>query len=474
MTNPTETIEQLEPYQGLRPYTEKDKAKFFGRDADRKILIDKILANKLTLLFAASGVGKSSLLQAGVLPQLKDPKHENLDAVYFNDWVSPPLTGLKRTVLHYLKQEHYLDPTIPQEHIPVNQELKDLLGFCALFTRQPLILILDQFEEFFRYQRYLIEYKPFIQQLSAAITDRNTPVAVVISMREDFALELNEFKTHLPTLLFENFYRLERLTCESAYIAIETPIKHLGYRYENGFVTKLLADLSAREVNPHSGSPIAEPIDTVEPAYLQIVCSQLWEVNKNDPERILRYATYEGKGMAKGLLKSYVKDTINQFSTTEQRLASQAFNHLVTRRGAKMAYTADALAKAIEGTPAQLAIVLERLEQGRILRSQSRQGERWYELYHDLFSNPIEQWNDVFKAKQRNRGAVIVTASFLIAGVVLYALYDIGVNYTNQHLRLSVKPEVSNTIEVYRGKSNSRDLFHLQRYQTETGYLQRK
>lgn len=296
MTTPAATIEQLEPYQGLRPYTEKDKGKFFGRDADCRILIDKILANRLTLLFAASGVGKSSLLQAGVLPQLKDPKHENLDAVYFTDWVSSPLAGLKQAVPHYLRQERYLDPTIPQEHIPLNHELKELLGFCALFTRQPLILILDQFEEFFRYQRYLIDYKPFIRQLAAAIADRNTPIAVVISMREDFALELNEFKPHLPTLLFENFYRLERLTCESACVAIENPIKHLGYRYENGFITKLLDDLSAGETRPHSVSPIAEPIDTVEPAYLQIVCSQLWEMNKNDPEKTLRYANLRRQG----------------------------------------------------------------------------------------------------------------------------------------------------------------------------------
>lgn len=59
------------PYKGLRPYEEEDRDNFFGRDEDCRILIDKILANRLTLLFAASGVGKSSLLQAAVLPHLK-------------------------------------------------------------------------------------------------------------------------------------------------------------------------------------------------------------------------------------------------------------------------------------------------------------------------------------------------------------------------------------------------------------------
>jgi hypothetical protein len=95
--------QQAEPYKGLRPYQEKDQNNFFGRDAERKVLIDKILANRLTLLFAASGVGKSSLLQAAVLPLLKDPGRENLDPVYYNDWVTSPLIDLKQTVLTTLK-----------------------------------------------------------------------------------------------------------------------------------------------------------------------------------------------------------------------------------------------------------------------------------------------------------------------------------------------------------------------------------
>ena len=56
------------PYPGLRPYREDEQNSFFGRDIDSKVLIDKILVHRLTLLFAATGVGKSSLLQAAVLP----------------------------------------------------------------------------------------------------------------------------------------------------------------------------------------------------------------------------------------------------------------------------------------------------------------------------------------------------------------------------------------------------------------------
>ena len=50
---------QSSPYPGLRPYREDEKENFFGRDADREILVDKLLSNRLTLLFAATGVGKA-------------------------------------------------------------------------------------------------------------------------------------------------------------------------------------------------------------------------------------------------------------------------------------------------------------------------------------------------------------------------------------------------------------------------------
>ena len=196
------------PYKGLRPYTEADQNRFFAREADCKILIDKILANRLTLLFAASGVGKSSLLQAAVLPQLKHPGQENLDVVYHNDWVTKPLAGLKQVVLKTLQARGRVDSEVLPEKLE-EQSIKDFFGFCTLFTRRPLVVMLDQFEEFFQYQRYRADFRPFIRQLAALITDRETPVAVVISMREDFALELNAFKPALPTLLFENFYRLE-------------------------------------------------------------------------------------------------------------------------------------------------------------------------------------------------------------------------------------------------------------------------
>jgi len=59
------------PYVGLRDFTEDYAEFFFGRDADRQLITGNLRASRLTLLYAQSGVGKSSLLRAGVVPRLR-------------------------------------------------------------------------------------------------------------------------------------------------------------------------------------------------------------------------------------------------------------------------------------------------------------------------------------------------------------------------------------------------------------------
>ncbi|TXH59801.1 MAG: ATP-binding protein [Thiothrix sp.] len=208
-----------DPYLGLRPYEESEKDNFFGRDAERSIVLDKLLVQRLTLLFAASGVGKSSLLNAAVLPQLKDPFGENLTVICYRDWVIQPIEGLCSAVREAI-------PAASQ--YPGAENLVDLLRFCCLFTRHPVILILDQFEEFFRYQSGKEDYPALIEQLTALILNTALPVNVLVSMREDFALELNAFKPKLPSLLFENYYRLERMTPAAARVAILEPVEPWG------------------------------------------------------------------------------------------------------------------------------------------------------------------------------------------------------------------------------------------------------
>jgi hypothetical protein len=90
----------------------------------------------------------------------------------------------------------------------------------------------------------------------------------------------------------------------------------------------LLDDLLSRELDRLSHSPVVELLETVEPPYLQIVCEQLWELNKTAPEKTLQLKTYETAGKAKGILKSHLKTTLSGFNTSEKNVISMAFHYL--------------------------------------------------------------------------------------------------------------------------------------------------
>src|SRR5262249_37090617 len=94
------------PYKGLMPYTEEDAPFFFGRDAEREIIIANLMPSRLTLLYGPSGVGKSSVLRAGVAHNLRWLARESLDetgspqfvVVVFNSWRDDPVAGLEARV----------------------------------------------------------------------------------------------------------------------------------------------------------------------------------------------------------------------------------------------------------------------------------------------------------------------------------------------------------------------------------------
>jgi HEAT repeat protein len=455
----------MEPYKGLRPYEEQDQDNFFGREAEKHILVDKILTNKLTLLFASSGVGKSSLLQAAVIPHLKAPAGEYLDVVYHKNWFADPITDLKQTLIDYFKEEDIDDNSL---------ELKEFLQLYTNFSSEPLVIILDQFEEFFHYQRGKKRFQPFIEQLTQAILDRDTPTTFVISMREDFALELNAFKSELPTLLFQNFYRLEKLTKDKAKQAIVEPVERCGFSYEKGLLETLLDDLSRREqaVRLDAGDKdFLESPDFVEPPNLQMVCMQLWEADKNNPHSLITQATYDSKGKATGLLNTYFLDKINQLSSTEKKLASGAFDYLVSKYGTKRAERLDELSKKLRVNKPTLEKTLDRLKKDYILSKPVRGQIVWYELYHDIFVNPVSAWNGRYKNRQRIKKVAIGTVAVFISGALVFAGYDGWLNYKSYHLRLSLKAGISDTVEVYLGKKGSYDFFRQQTFLYETSYV---
>ncbi|XOF35105.1 MAG: HEAT repeat domain-containing protein [Candidatus Electrothrix sp. YB6] len=443
----------FQPYIGLRPFTEQEKDRFFGRSRESSILLDKIRANRLTLLLAASGVGKSSLLQAGIMPALRTDS--NIELIYYNVWSASP-QAFKQSV-----SEHYGEPY-------KEVYLKSILRSCTLFSSGQLVLLLDQFEELFNYHRFKPEFRPFIEELSAAILDRSLPVSFVFSMREDFALELNAFKEFLPGV-FDNYFRLEKLTREQARLAIEKPLEKTCYSFapqtgtQEALLDQVLDDLAKREQERQFGVQellkLKELPLLVEPPHLQIVCQELWQHHRDDEakQKQITHAAYERAGRTAGILNSYFLRKISAFNEKEQKVASAAFDHLIGQRATKIAHSLARLADLTRFQEDELKPVLEKLQEEFILRRQKRGEEFWYELYHDIFSESIDKWNREFKQRQRVKRLTLGGVAVLIACGMLFAANDWRANYYGRYL--ASKEGVFDRIEVHQGTENGLDLF---------------
>ncbi|XCN72772.1 MAG: ABC transporter ATP-binding protein [Candidatus Electrothrix aestuarii] len=464
-----------EPYIGLRPFRENEQDRFFGRDSEISILLDKIRANRLTLLLAGSGVGKSSLLRAGIIPVLGND--EGAELIYHRDWAVLPGQALKQRISEHFSRKYHL-ADLGDRLNPLS--IKDVLRACTIFSTGQQILILDQFEEFFNYQRFQPEFQPFIQELSAAVLDRSLAASFVFSMREDFALELNSFKKTLPGI-FDNYFRLEKLTRDQARLAIEEPLKATGYCFapktenKEALLDQVLDDLAKREQERQFGVQdvmrLKELPLLVEPPHLQIVCRELWQRHRDDKAKQITHAAYEKAGRTAGILNSYFLGKIDLFGKKEQALASAAFDHLVGTRAIKIAHPLERLAELARADEKELQPVLDRLQDYAILRRQMRGDQFWYELYHDIFSGSIDHWNREFKSRQQIKRFAWRSFTVLIFGGFLFAVNNFRENYYDRYLQLSQKKNISDRIEVHQGRLRGWDFFHQRKFLYETPFL---
>jgi|GEM_PF-3444276 len=455
------------PYLGLRPFKENEQDKFFGRLPEIHILTDKILAHRLTLLVAASGVGKSSLLQAGVMPALRATGMADL--IYHNDWVLNPAEALKKTIVkHFIAQQRVNADYQADFNLP----LVEFLQIHALLGSGTMVILLDQFEEFFYYQKFSQQRDEFIRQLASTIHDSDTPTAFVFSMREDFAMEMEAFKPWFVGI-FNNIYRIEKLDLDAARLAIVEPVKAAGFTYQPKLIELLLTDLGKRESSERldlqhiDEQDLTKPL--VEPPYLQIVCEQLWLKANASTEREITKNHYQALGGADGILKRHFDEKMKTLNAGQQRLASKAFDLLVSQHGAKMSYPLKDLASILAEDAQTLQLCLDQLQSAAILRRVQRRGEPWYELYHDAFAKTIMEWNLAYKRRQLKKTLIIRGGAAVLAGLLLWAADDVRKNYYARHFRLG-KETVSDRVELYQGQLGSLDILTQQKFVYESDF----
>jgi hypothetical protein len=413
------------PYVGLVPFSESQAEFFFGRREESENVAANLRATRLTLLYGRSGVGKSSVLRAGVVAPLREiARHDLMErgapdfaVIFFNSWSIDPVEGLSKCIREAVQTslgQKTIDP------LPPTRSLVEIIKTWTERYGIELLIILDQFEEYFLYHADESGAGTFAYEFSQAVNDSNLRVRFLLSMRDDTLSKLDHFKGSITTL-FENRLQIDHLNFASAIEAIIEPVKKYNSLYatkrpfkfdhqEAGLKKEDLLkltleklkkeDASKKEDTPAAtaeelkASLVAEvlsqvqvgkvsfgvigqgrvkkkgdarlthtelPKASIEAPYLQLVMSRIWKDEDTIATRELKAATLNKLGGARKIVGQHLDKFMERLSEEHQDVAAAVFYYLVTPSGTKIAHTVETLAEYTKLSEERIKQLLDKL-----------------------------------------------------------------------------------------------------------------
>jgi hypothetical protein len=427
------------PYLGLVPFGEDEARFFFGRVREIAAVSASLRSSRLTLLYGPSGAGKSSLLRAGVVPALlreaRDPGLESPFAVaVFGSWLGDPVRGVEEAAAAAL-QELAGDAALAPPAATLAETLRAWTDEAGA-----LLLVLDQFEEYFTYHSDEGGGEPtgFAAELALILDDPELRVHVLISIRDDAWARLDRFDGQVPDF-FANRLRVDHLEPAAAREAIEGPVGAWNrtlppgeepYYVEGALVQALLAaPAGAGFASAASGEADAagRGDGRVEAPFLQVVLEPLWRATVATGSRTMEHATLESLGGERRIVESHLPDALAGLSRSQQDTAADCFGFLVTGDGSRVARSASDLAGWTRRSERRVKAALDLLctdEGGRILRAVEPAGgeSAGYELFHDVLAEPVLAWrrrHEAERARSRYHRRVrrIGIAALVLCGI---------------------------------------------------------
>ena len=244
------------PYPGLRPFEQEDSDFFFGRESHTEELLRRLGSARFVAVVGTSGSGKSSLVRAGLLPALYGDmlaagSHWSIAIFRPGDDPIKAMAGELHRKIPLSNGEGNDDFHRTMLETTLRRSSYGLLEAAAqakLKERENLLLIVDQFEEVFRFQDQAAnpsatdESAAFVKLLLEGTRNHEIPLFVLITMRSDFLGDCARFRD-FPEAVNKGLYLIPRLTREELRKAIEGPAAVAGAKISPALVECLLNDV---------------------------------------------------------------------------------------------------------------------------------------------------------------------------------------------------------------------------------------
>jgi WD40 repeat protein len=343
-------------------------------------LIDLLIAERIVLFYSPSGAGKTSLLQARLIPRLSQRGFNVLPLIRVHRPTEGP--GFNRYVASALLS---LDETVHLGEYPTFGSYLDRL-LEATPARQ--LLIFDQFEEILTVDVTDYEVKrEFFVQVGEALLNRKR--WAIFSMREDYVPGLDPYLKPVPTCL-GNTYRLDLLKERAALEAIQEPARQAGVTFVDEAASKLVGDLARVQVQLPNGGVEPKKGLYIEPVQLQVVCFRIWgnltaddlDITEDDVEHI---------GNVNTALADYYQDAVYRVAVAageRERAIREWFDReLITPQGMRGQVLMEP--DCSRGLSNQ---TIRKFEDAHLVRVEQRD-RIWFELAHDRLVEPIRTNN---------------------------------------------------------------------------------
>jgi WD40 repeat protein len=398
-----------EPYVGPNPFQRKDAHIFFGRDREARDLMSCVIAHSETVFYAQSGAGKTSLINAKLLPLFEAEEFDIFPLARVQGPLQGPLQDVAprniyafHTLISWAganDEPSRLAGLSLAEYLSESPHKTDEYGIAKL-----RIVIFDQFEELFTfYPERWKERRGFFEQVRESL-DQDPLLRILFSLREDHVAQLDPYATFMPEKM-RTRYRLERLRKPAALDAVKRPLESTDYSFASGVAEKLINDLLQARNSTHNGHVLTPggDVEFVEPVQLQVVCQSLWESLRREGQAarskvITDSHIQECADVDKALSGFYEKclqRTVAEKGMDESRLRNWFEHALIT--------SADTRGMAFQGEEETLGLpndVVEFLENLYLIRPERRGNDTWYELTHDRLIKPIRESNRLWRAQQ--------------------------------------------------------------------------
>jgi AraC-like DNA-binding protein len=398
-------------YLRLAPFGAKEAHLFAGRDDEVNQLVELLTGRPLVVLIGESGVGKTSLVDAGVIPRLRDYGYDVVRFSFQNDPVGSLVAALEQVCGHAKPQ----GPTPGQAAGSDRRDLLELIGravraVTAVRARRKrksrLLIIGDHLEQMFTVAMDRNAKSGFVRQMARVLGNKDGRFTFLFSIRQDYLPDLYDLSRDLPELYERaNTFKLHRLSKHNGTQAFERASENAILRMSPRLIHRIVDDLTE------------EGEGLVYPPYLQIVGYSLYAAASGASaarDGFLPEELYDRLGRAESIVNRYLDGLLDDFSRDDRPHVGEILAAMVTEFHTKRRVTREFLLDRVPSCH-NLDKLVGKLVQDRIVRRSL--GE--YELIHDFLAKRVLELIDkkTFVSAPVRRALEFIDSNFTQSGL---------------------------------------------------------